>query len=99
MHLICSLKCNLVITKALMLGGERPTKAIKTLETSALRSEIVRAGVTKLRGLMDEHYSNIKTELHDMKTELIRHFAALKSEFTSLKSTVTDIEHSVYLFG
>ncbi|KAI4895083.1 hypothetical protein NFI96_026218 [Prochilodus magdalenae] len=37
---------------------------------------------------MDEHYSNIKTELLDMKSELIRDFAALRSDFAGLKSTI-----------
>ncbi|KAL6486687.1 hypothetical protein MHYP_G00060790 [Metynnis hypsauchen] len=42
------------------------------LDISVLRSEIVRVVVSKIRPVMDEHYSNIKTELLDMKSELLR---------------------------
>ncbi|KAI4904346.1 hypothetical protein NFI96_009495 [Prochilodus magdalenae] len=44
---------------------------------------------------MDEHYSNIKMELLDMKSELIRDFAALRTDFAGLKSTVSDMERSL----
>ncbi|KAL6467852.1 hypothetical protein MHYP_G00235290 [Metynnis hypsauchen] len=66
-----------------------------SLDMSALRSEIVRAVVSEMRTVMDEHYSNIKTELLNMKSELLRDFAVLRSDFAGLKSTVSDIERSL----
>ncbi|KAL7877308.1 hypothetical protein SRHO_G00039510 [Serrasalmus rhombeus] len=65
------------------------------LDVSALRSKIVRAMVSEMRTVMDEHYSNIKTELLDMKSELLHDFATLRSDFAGLKSTVSDIERSL----
>ncbi|KAL6483832.1 hypothetical protein MHYP_G00087040 [Metynnis hypsauchen] len=65
-----------------------------SLDMSVLSSEIVRAVVSEMRMVMDEHYSNIKTELLDMKSELLRDFAVLRSDFAGLKSTVSYIERS-----
>ncbi|KAL7827107.1 hypothetical protein SRHO_G00328250 [Serrasalmus rhombeus] len=71
-----------------------PAPAV-SLDISALRSEIVGAVVSEIRTVMDEHYSNIKTELLDMKSELLRDFATLSSDFAGLKSTVSDSERSL----
>ncbi|KAL7868448.1 hypothetical protein SRHO_G00098320 [Serrasalmus rhombeus] len=66
-----------------------------SLDVSALRSRIVGAVVSEIRTVIDEHYSNIKTELLDMKSELLCDFAMLRSDFAGLKSTVSDIERSL----
>lgn len=42
---------------------------------------------------------SVKTELQDMKEELVNNIAAIKTEVTELKSTVGEREKSLSTYG
>ncbi|KAI4898502.1 hypothetical protein NFI96_008802 [Prochilodus magdalenae] len=76
-------------------SGEARASSAVTLDTAALKSELVTAVVAELQTALKEHHSKIQAELQEMKSELTRDFASMRSELAGIKTTVSEVEHSL----
>ncbi|KAL7871900.1 hypothetical protein SRHO_G00068830 [Serrasalmus rhombeus] len=72
-----------------------PPDPTQTPDITALRSEIVHAVVAEIRDVMNEHYSNIKSDLSALKMDLLCDFADLKSDVATLQTTVDGVERAL----
>ncbi|KAL7883415.1 hypothetical protein SRHO_G00010730 [Serrasalmus rhombeus] len=77
------------------MAGASASAGTASVDISALKSELIRAVITEMQTILDDHHSKLRSELTVMKAEIMRDFAALKTEFGAIKNTVSGIEHAL----